>query len=556
MISKVGEELKLRLKEELRVRNGQLLYPHYGLIFLTILINQDFFFNNPLYFYPLGQIVFFLLLRYYILKKHFDDYVKEKKLTMAIFDLSVMGTGLGWGLFYYHQLQVTQDYFSMSGIFGLGVTIVVMSGIVTALSSALRSAILFLISVAAIPVCCLLSSGESKIQLVGLLVLGNLLYSIHHAIISNRFLMGVLRDILNESKQRESLQEFMDAFPGIVAVVDENLTYSLVNNFAQGKYRKILLGKKVGSYPPAGEIAKLIIKFHQSPKKTDVQEVFTIEDDHEDWWMITLRKLDHQKGIVVSLSVITELVETRKELRLQEARAQYSAKLASLGEMGAGIAHEINNPLTIIEGYSDMISKLVQNDVIDKETLLLVSEKISQTTVRITKIVKSLKTLAKNANSEPISRIDLKSIIEPCLEVSRQKIMGHDISLRLPVSKHEEVLYGREIQITQVLMNLLTNSIDAVSEMNEKWIEIDFIKDAVWCDILLKDSGPGVPEDIRERIMEPFFTTKGLNQGTGLGLSISKSIIENQGGELALLSGTNHTTFRIRLPNLEPIDTL
>lgn len=270
--------------------------------------------------------------------------------------------------------------------------------------------------------------------------------------------------------------------------------------------------------------------------------------------MIHLRRITSpEKGIVAAIQPITELIKAKNDLRIQEARSQYTARLVSLGEFSAGIAHEVNNPLTIIEGSVSLIKILLEDKDLDRKQLLKSADKISETASRIAKIIKGLRTLSGNADDEPFTNVSFQSIIDPAIEISKPKLLNYNIKLSVHSTQDKVDLFGNEVQLSQVMMNLVSNAIDAVKEMpGERWIEIHYNALVEWLDILVIDSGRGVQEEFRARIMDPFFTTKVSHQGTGLGLSISKSIIENHQGSLTLLIDTKHTTFRIRFPRMNP----
>jgi len=264
--------------------------------------------------------------------------------------------------------------------------------------------------------------------------------------------------------------------------------------------------------------------------------------------MIHIRSAPSLGGMAIAILPITDLVKTRNELKIQEAKAYYSAKLASLGEVAAGIAHEVNNPLTIIEGAATIIDMNVSGNEMDLEVVQKMSKKIMHTTQRINKLVKSLKKLSRKDSFEPFEKVSLQSIIEPSLEIMQAKLKCNRIDIKVTSDFSEVFVEGREVELSQVVMNLISNAADAVENQDQRWIELKHHANEDWCDILVTDSGRGVPLEIQSKIMEPFFTTKDPNKGTGLGLSISKSIVEKHFGELSLMHSEPNTTFRVRLP--------
>lgn len=240
-----------------------------------------------------------------------------------------------------------------------------------------------------------------------------------------------------------------------------------------------------------------------------------------------------------------ELVEQRtKELEISKIQLINSSKMASLGEMASGMAHEINNPLAIIQGKVKVISMMLEDLQINHPSVFTEIHKIKLTTDRIDKIVKGLRNFSRASNNDPFEPILLQKLLDETLDLCAEKFKAHGIELRIRPAP-EVFINCRPSQISQVFINLLNNSSDAIEEMKQKWIEIDFKVENNKVCIFFTDSGPGIPEDIAARIMEPFFTTKEVRKGTGLGLSIAKSIIETHHGSIWLDHSHSNTRFVI-----------
>jgi C4-dicarboxylate-specific signal transduction histidine kinase len=308
------------------------------------------------------------------------------------------------------------------------------------------------------------------------------------------------------------------------------------------------VGKKIGDLEKNSDWENYIKTFLESGKNLSVDEAISTVGGKTRTVLRNCRRSIDDGVVFVSMD-ITELAIARNRLREQEAKAQYSAKLASLGEMAAGIAHEINNPLTIIQGSASIIQKLVEIEPLDKESVVLLTGKMMQTSDRISKIIRSLKSLSRSGENDPFDDVDFIKMLDQCLDICRQRCDRYNIKLKVPSFNGPVHFRAREVQISQVLMNLLSNAIDAVKNEKDGWIEVNYQFGDDALDIFVSDSGKGVPDEIRNKIMEPFFTTKEVNQGTGLGLSISKTIMQAHYGELSLMEGT-HTTFRMHLPTI------
>ncbi len=233
--------------------------------------------------------------------------------------------------------------------------------------------------------------------------------------------------------------------------------------------------------------------------------------------------------------------------RRAEAAVFHSSKMASLGQMAAGIAHEVNNPITIIHGTAGLLKKAVSSEGCDFGKITNGLERIEKTALRISRIIKGLRMFSRSGENDPPLPISLSEILDETLDLCRERFRDFAIDLHI-----EEVpavsIRCRPTQISQVLLNLLNNSFDAVSKENERWVRVDFTRFEDRVRISVTDSGPGLTPDTQRRLMEPFFTTKEPGKGTGLGLPISQGIIEEHGGKLCYNNATKNTCFAIELP--------
>lgn len=231
--------------------------------------------------------------------------------------------------------------------------------------------------------------------------------------------------------------------------------------------------------------------------------------------------------------------------KIEEQRKQtiQNAKLTSLGEMASGIAHEINNPLTIILATAKKIKKHGKDDGILCSDGL---DKIITTTDRISKIIKGLHSFSRDSFNDPEVPASVNKIIYNALDLCQEKLKSNSIFLNVNIPE-DCYINCKEIQISQVIMNLISNSIDAINEDDDKWIRIEVVAVGENVNIIVTDSGKKIPDHIATRIMQPFFTTKEPGKGTGLGLSISKGIIESHKGRFYLDRTAKHTTFVIEL---------
>ncbi len=255
-----------------------------------------------------------------------------------------------------------------------------------------------------------------------------------------------------------------------------------------------------------------------------------------------IQKRDHElKEHAENLEL--QIAQRTRELDLQRMQMVNSSRLASLGEVSAGIAHEINNPLAIIQGKAEMLLKTMPPESLQRNHV----EKIILMVRRISNIVKGLRTFARDGSKDPMRPFAVKPFLNDLKDLCQARIMNSDIILSVECAP-DLIGYGREVQVSQVLINLLNNSMDAVQDLPEKWIRLEVFNRNRSLVFAITDSGKGIPSGIREKIMEPFFTTKPIGQGTGMGLSISIGICRDHGGDLQYISESSYTRFEVTLP--------
>ncbi|OGW45388.1 MAG: hypothetical protein A2Y66_09105 [Nitrospirae bacterium RBG_13_41_22] len=257
------------------------------------------------------------------------------------------------------------------------------------------------------------------------------------------------------------------------------------------------------------------------------------------WLGFTLSPLKDRKGMTIGqILVFTDLTH----LKAFEAQMELRAKLSSLGEISAGIAHELRNPMGVIAGYTKLLTKKADNSL--KPTVDAISKEI----VVMDRIISDFLSFTRPVELT-ISDIDLKAIIENCTATIVDKRI--DIKLRLDMNALP-VIKGDEVLLRQAFTNLIQNAVEAMPQGGELTVKAspsagssgDFL------DVSISDTGHGIAENIKDKIFLPFFTTK--ESGTGLGLAIVHNIVVAHGGNISVDSSDKGTTFRIKFP-LNPI---
>ncbi|MCX6110920.1 MAG: PAS domain S-box protein [Proteobacteria bacterium] len=273
------------------------------------------------------------------------------------------------------------------------------------------------------------------------------------------------------------------------------------------------------------------------------------------WALVTSRSVklqdDSEPYVFSVIEDVTQIRAAEQELKAAQAKLVTSAKMASLGEMAGGIAHEINNPLAIIKGKSELLAKRLGQGTLDPAKAGADIAAIGATVDRMSKIVQGLRSFSRSCDQDPLERGALGKVIADAIDLCGERFKNADVSLSINCPT-DTLIEARTTQITQILMNLLNNAFDAVQGLPNKWVSVDAKASDASIRISVTDSGPGIDPKLVDRIMEPFFTTKEVGKGTGLGLSISKGIAESHGGTLTYQASGANTGFVLELPLRQP----
>lgn len=265
-------------------------------------------------------------------------------------------------------------------------------------------------------------------------------------------------------------------------------------------------------------------------------------------FIVNIQELE-EKSKVLAEEMHQNYLNSQALIRNQEATILESQKMATLGEMASSIAHEINNPLAIIVGNVHLLtrqfSKLEEDET--RKTSLEHLDKIGKTALRIEKIVKGMRHFSRDASLDDMRVVKVNDLIEDSLTLCHERFRNGNVTLNVKVTCTGEI-YCRDTQISQVILNLLNNSFDAIQSLDDKWVEIIVQEVDSQVEIVITDSGLGIPKEIQQKIFMPFFTTKEIGKGTGLGLSISRGIVESHKGTFKIDQNHPHTRFIIQLP--------
>ncbi|MBC7396191.1 MAG: GHKL domain-containing protein [Bdellovibrionales bacterium] len=227
-----------------------------------------------------------------------------------------------------------------------------------------------------------------------------------------------------------------------------------------------------------------------------------------------------------------------------------SSKLMALGQMTAEIVHEINNPLSIIYARATILASAAKKNTLTADAALESAEVMLETSKRINRIIQSLSVCLRNSDQEAFEEVSFKNWVDDTLSFCLHRFESLKIDLRVEAPEAEILLRCRPVALSQVLLNLLNNAIDAVESLSEKWVSLSLEQSDDKTVLRVSDSGRGIAVNDQKRIFEPFYTTKqgDKGRGTGLGLSISKQIVEAHGGSLQYDLNSGHTAFVASFP--------
>ncbi|MGZ3818316.1 MAG: PAS domain-containing sensor histidine kinase, partial [Bdellovibrio sp.] len=215
---------------------------------------------------------------------------------------------------------------------------------------------------------------------------------------------------------------------------------------------------------------------------------------------------------------ITELKEAQQTILDQQAKLVASSKLSALGELSAALTHEINNPLAVILGRTEMVRNLLDREKPDLKTARSMMESIEVTGRRIEKIMGTVRALAHGGEAEPLQKVTLQSLVENSLDMVRTRMKNHGIQLKTNIHAPDLPMICRPTEIFQILLNLLNNAHDAAKDQTPSWVELNTQSHENGILISVLDSGRGVSAEALHHLFQPFFTTKEIGVGTGLGL--------------------------------------
>ncbi len=257
-------------------------------------------------------------------------------------------------------------------------------------------------------------------------------------------------------------------------------------------------------------------------------------------------------SVLTTKKVLDRLIASDREKAKSDEVLIHESKMAALGKMAAGVAHEINNPLAVIGEEAGWMKDLLKDeDVSQSKTFQEFEEsikKIEYHANRVKKVTHRLLGFARRM--EPtVEKVMVNTVLEECVSFLENEARYRNITIGKELSADIPAIPTDPSQLQQVFLNLINNSIDAIGKDGRITLRTEHQPHSDYVTVKISDTGPGIPKEALAKIFDPFFTTKEVGKGTGLGLSISYSIIEKLGGTITVDSKVGKgTTFTIALP--------
>lgn len=365
------------------------------------------------------------------------------------------------------------------------------------------------------------------------------------------------QDLKLSMKQVKDQKRALDE-SSIVAVTDHRGIIQYVNDTfcrISGYEREELLGKTHAIIKSGHHTAEFFKNLWTtiSSGKVWKGEIKNKSKSGDYYWVDTtivpfLNEQGRPYQFIAIRSDISEKKGMQEKIENERLRMHHAEKLASLGELAAGIAHELGNPAASINAWLDVIELQHERKMLDIEFFAKMIPKVRRDAVRIREIIRGMLAFARDGSRDPFQSENPLLLVNQVVESCTFKAKKMNIELKIDIKNPYMSFECRSTEISQLLINLIQNGCDAVQSLDERWVEIQVEEKNESIEFRIRDSGHGIATDLIREIFNPFFTTKAVGQGTGLGLSIAKSIVENHKGTIVVDKHSRHTTIVVCIP--------
>lgn len=366
---------------------------------------------------------------------------------------------------------------------------------------------------------------------------------------SNILEQEVKRKTFELKRSEQKYRSLVENAEDIIFTIDYDGNLLSINKYGAnffGKEEEEIIGKNIKDiiHWPNYEILLLMIqKVFDTKESKQITHMINL-GEREYWFNTNLRRLWDEQGNIYAVLGISRDITDRKKM---EEHSYYTEKLASMGTLAAGVAHEINNPLTIILGFTDLLIEKTSENTQEYDML----KTIEKQALNAKRVVENLLSFARYKEHKE-EKIKINDNIENVLAVMNNTLLINKIDVVKNLGDDLMVVKGDAGELQQVFFNIINNAIYAMQGGGT--LTVSTKNDGEWVEVRISDTGCGIKKEHRHRIFDPLFTTKEVGKGTGLGLSVSYGIIKKHNGIITFETKTKDesekpgTTFIVRLP--------
>jgi PAS domain S-box-containing protein len=386
--------------------------------------------------------------------------------------------------------------------------------------------------------------------IIVVILLGGLLINFMILSWSNMLEQEVGKKTIELKKSEQRYKSLIENAEDIIFTVDYNGNFLSVNKYGADFFNRNeddIVGHNLSeilSWPSADILLLMIQRVFDTKESKQITHT-VLDGDHQYWLNTNLRSLWDEEGNIYAVLGISRDITARKEM---EEHSYYTEKLASMGTLAAGVAHEINNPLAIILGFTDLLSEKTPPDSEEHDIL----KTIEKQALNAKRVVENLLSFARHKEHKE-ELIDINENLATVLSITGNTLLLNKIDVKQRLQDGLPKVKGDAGELQQVFFNLISNAIHAMHKGGVLTITTNSLNNAK-VEIRIADTGHGIKMEHRKKIFDPLFTTKEVGKGTGLGLSVSYGIITKHRGSITFETKTKEesvetgTTFIIMLP--------
>ena len=324
----------------------------------------------------------------------------------------------------------------------------------------------------------------------------------------------------------------------IASMSPTNLLFSFTDAGAfEIKKTRSALDKIIGGdYEAFRNEEKNLVKEINRSKSQQESKTFEIN-----WQPIIDAKTNKISKLMIIVKDITHMRQTQTQIA-------EIVKWQALIDMANGIAHEINNPLAIIDGLNSHITHFVKQEPLDRDKILTFSEKLKKATARISNIVTKMQSFTLKSSTSELKAYSIETLLTDLLYFCNSQLVYENIALSFSTPEREVYINCIKSSFIEAMLALIYNAKDALEKVDNKWIKVIVEEKGEHMSITVTDNGTGVPDKLKDTLFNPFVTGKPVGSGVGLGLFTAKNIMESFGGSIKLMQNASNTCFEIKIP--------